>query len=172
MNSPSAAVSRPAAFGFERRNERAEHDEAGVGHQPRHLAHAPDVLDAIGGGEAQVFVEAVANVIAVEQCRVHTARVKLGLDQIGDRGFPRARKPGEPEDRRLLVLSAACASRPIVAPCRCTLVARLSPCAIIPAAAVSFVWRSMRMKRRSRDCRRKDRKRLAPSSRDCRSQPR
>ena len=40
-------------FGLERRNERAEHDEPRVGHQPRHLADAPDVLDAVGGGEAQ-----------------------------------------------------------------------------------------------------------------------
>jgi len=77
-------------FGLERRNERAEHDEPRVGHQPRHLADAPDVLDAVGGGEAQVPVEAVTNVVAVKQCGVHTACVKFRLDQIRDCRLPRA----------------------------------------------------------------------------------
>ena len=57
-------------------NER-QHDQAGVGHQPRHFADAADVLDAVGGGEAEVLVEAVAHVVAVEQRGMHAARVQL-----------------------------------------------------------------------------------------------
>jgi hypothetical protein len=36
----------------------------------RHLGHAADVLDAVGVGEAEVLVEPVADVVAVEQVGV------------------------------------------------------------------------------------------------------
>ena len=55
-----------AALGAERRDERAQHDEPGVGHQLGHLADAPDVLDAVGFGKAEVAVEAVPHIVAVE----------------------------------------------------------------------------------------------------------
>ena len=84
------SVTSQPSFGSEWRDERAEHDEAGVCHQPRHFADAPNVLDPIGGGEAQILVEAVTNVVAVEQRGVHAPRVKLGLNQIGDCRLPRA----------------------------------------------------------------------------------
>ena len=54
-----------------------EHDQPGIGHQLRHLADAADVLDPIGLGEAQILVQAVADVVAVEQDGVDAAGVKL-----------------------------------------------------------------------------------------------
>ena len=41
-------------LGAERRNERAQHDESGVRHQLRHLAHAADIFHAIGVGESEI----------------------------------------------------------------------------------------------------------------------
>ena len=71
-------------LGAERRDERHEHDQAGVDHQPGDLGDAADVLDAVGIGEAEVLVEAVAYVVAVEQVRVPTELVQLALDDVGD----------------------------------------------------------------------------------------
>ena len=90
-NSPlGRGVADQPPLGPERRNERAQHDEPGVGHQPRHLADAADVLDPVGCGEAQVLVETVADIVAVEERSMDAARMKPGLNQIGDRRFSRA----------------------------------------------------------------------------------
>ena len=68
MNSPGLdQLAHHAALGAERRDEGAEHDQAGIDEQLRHLADAADVLDAVGIGEAEVAVEAVADIVAVEQ---------------------------------------------------------------------------------------------------------
>ena len=75
----------------------AKHDEPGIGHQLGDLADAADVLDAVGIGEAQIAVEAVADIVAVEQDRVAPRRVKLLLQQIGDGRFARAGEAGEPQ---------------------------------------------------------------------------
>ena len=86
MNSPaSQQLARHAPLGAERRDERHEHDQPGVDHQPRHLGDAPDVLDAVGFGEAEVLVQPVAHVVAVEQIGVPAERVQPLLDQVGDR---------------------------------------------------------------------------------------
>ena len=55
------------ALGAERADEGGEHDQAGVGHQLGDLADAADVLDPVGLGEAEVLVEPVADIVAVEQ---------------------------------------------------------------------------------------------------------
>src|SRR5690606_37812025 len=49
-----------------RRDEGGEHDGAGVDEELGHLAGAADVLLAVFGREAEVAVEAVAHVVAVE----------------------------------------------------------------------------------------------------------
>ena len=92
MNSPCGGeIAHEPPLGAERRDERAEHDQADVGHQLRHLADAADVLDPVGGGEAEILVEAVADVVAVEQGGMNAALVQPRLDQIGDRRFARRR---------------------------------------------------------------------------------
>ena len=58
----------------------------------RHLGDAADVLDAVGVGEAEVAVEPVAHVVAVEQVGVAAERVQLLLDQVGDGRLARARR--------------------------------------------------------------------------------
>ncbi len=79
------AVSGQAPLGAERRDERHQHDQPGVDHQRRHLGDAADVLHPVGVGEAEVAVEAVAHVVAVEQVRARAERVQLRLDDVGDR---------------------------------------------------------------------------------------
>ena len=63
----------------------------GVDEQLGHLAHAADVLHPVGVGEAEVAVQAVADVVAVEQEGAHALLVQLALDQVGDGRLARAR---------------------------------------------------------------------------------
>ena len=68
MNSPSSMqFAHHAPLGAERRDEGAQHDETGLGHQLGDLADAADVLHPVGLGEAEILVEAVAHIVAVEQ---------------------------------------------------------------------------------------------------------
>ena len=63
-------------LGAERRDEGAQHDQAGVDHQLRDLADAADILDPVGFGEAEVAVKTMAHIVAVEHVRVNAARVQ------------------------------------------------------------------------------------------------
>ena len=47
-----------------RRDETRQHDDAGVGQDARQVGHAPHILRAVLVGEAQVRVEAVAEIAA------------------------------------------------------------------------------------------------------------
>ena len=97
-------LARHAPLGAERRDERHQHDQAGIDHQLRDLGDAADVLDPVGVGEAEVLVEAVADVVAVEQVGVAAERVQPLLDQVGDGRLAGAGQAGEPQHARLLAL--------------------------------------------------------------------
>jgi hypothetical protein len=56
------------------------HDQARIRHQLRHLADAADILDAVGLGKAQILVEAVAHIVAIQQEGVPVHPVQLLLD--------------------------------------------------------------------------------------------
>ena len=64
----------------------------GIDEQLRRFRHAADVLDAVGIGEAEIVVEAVADIVAVEQVGVAALAEQPLLDEIGDRRFARARE--------------------------------------------------------------------------------
>src|SRR5260221_330675 len=73
-SSPCGPILRPSdplppAIVVERRNERGDADEAGIGEQCRDFADAADVLLPVLGREAQVGVEATAHVVAVDRVR-------------------------------------------------------------------------------------------------------
>ena len=68
------------------------------------LGRAADVLDPVGRGEAEVAVEPVAEVVAVEQVGVPPDGVQLALDDVGDGRLARAGEPGEPHHRGALPL--------------------------------------------------------------------
>ncbi len=49
-----------------RADEACHRDDTGVGEQLGHLADTADILLAVGGREAEIFIQAVANIVAVE----------------------------------------------------------------------------------------------------------
>jgi hypothetical protein len=103
-NSPQAAVRGPAALGAERRDEGGQHDQAGVDHQLGDLGHPADVLDPVFLGEAEVLVQAVADVVAVQQIGVAAQGVQALFDQVGDGRLARARQARQPDDPAALAL--------------------------------------------------------------------
>ena len=65
------AVSRTMLpLGPERRDEGAQHDQPGLGHQLGDFADAADIFDPVDFGEAEIAVEPMADIVAVEQDRV------------------------------------------------------------------------------------------------------
>src|SRR3546814_3456541 len=95
-----------AACRPEGRDEVAQNDEAGVGHELRDLPDAADILDAIDVGEAEILVKSVADIVAVEQESVPSQAVQPLLDQIGYGRFASAGEAGEPQHARTLILEA------------------------------------------------------------------
>ena len=91
-------AARHLALGAEGRDEGDEHDEAGIGHQAGDVGDTADVLDAVSVGEAEIAVEAVADVVAVEDEGVAAQLVEAFLQRVGDGGFAGAGEAGEPED--------------------------------------------------------------------------
>src|SRR5205823_1061303 len=80
-----------------RRDERRQRHKARVGEELRDLADPADVLGAVGGGEAEVLVETVANVVAIEDVGAHAARAEVLLERDRDGGLPRAGESREPD---------------------------------------------------------------------------
>src|SRR5690606_19161562 len=95
---------RHLPLALEGRDEGDEGDQPGIDHQPRRFTDAADILDPVRIGEAKILVEAVADVIAVEQIGMLAERMQLLLDEVGNRRLAGAREPREPEDGRLLPL--------------------------------------------------------------------
>jgi hypothetical protein len=105
MNSPSGiSCTHQRAVRAERRDEGAQHDQAGVRHQPPDLADAADVLHPVLGAEAEVAAQAVPHIVAVQQVGVHAQRGQALLDQAGDGGLARAAQAGEPQQAGALAL--------------------------------------------------------------------
>jgi hypothetical protein len=87
------------------------HDQASIRHQLRDLADTADILDPVGLGEAQVLVEAVAHIVAIEQEGMPVHEVQLLLDQVGDGRFTRPERPVNHSTAGFWFLRLACASR-------------------------------------------------------------
>ena len=134
-------------LGPERADEGGQHDQPGVEHQPRRLPDPADILGPVGVGEAEVAVEAEADIVAVEQEGVPPGGVKLLLDEIGDGRLAGAGKAGEPEQPR----PSAPSSPPAPRGSRRASgdggsASGASAWRMRPAPTVSLVTRSMRMK--------------------------
>ncbi|KGS54024.1 hypothetical protein X949_5429 [Burkholderia pseudomallei MSHR5609] len=93
-------VARHRAIVAKRRDQRSDDDEPDAVHQPRDLGGAPDVLVAVFGAEAEIAVQPVAQVIAVE----HRARPSIAQQQplqfARERRLARAAQAGEPQRER------------------------------------------------------------------------
>ena len=90
----------------ERRDQRDQNDQPGIDEQLRHLGDAADVLHPVGIGEAQVAVQAVADVVAIQQVAVAASRRQPAFHPRGGGGLARPRKAGEPQDAGPLALLA------------------------------------------------------------------
>ena len=74
-----------AALGTEGRDEGTGHQEPGIDEEFPDLADAADVLHPVLVGEAQIAVQPVTHIVAVERIGVVTGSRQLALDDIGNR---------------------------------------------------------------------------------------
>ena len=79
-------------------NKGGEHDHARIQEQLGHFTDAADVLLTVGIGEAQVFAEAVANVVPVQHIGGEPPLEQSGVHGIGQGALAGAGESGEPED--------------------------------------------------------------------------
>ena len=90
-------VAGELATGAVRADDGHERHDAGIGQQLGDVGDAPDVLGSIGGREAEVDVQPVADVVAVEQVGGTARRDQRRLDGRGDGRLARTREAGEPD---------------------------------------------------------------------------
>ena len=79
-------------------NKGGQHDHARIQEQLGHFTDAADVLLTVGIGEAQVFAEAVANVVPVQHIGGEPPLEQSGVHGIGQGALAGAGESGEPED--------------------------------------------------------------------------
>ena len=141
-------LARHAPLGAERRDEGDQHDQAGIDEQLGRLADAADVLHPVGIGEAEIAVEAVADIVAVEQIGVAAfARSGVFSTRLAMVDLPEPDRPVNHSTAGLLALHGG--ARAVLftsSACQWTLVARRRPKSIMPAPTVALVKRSIRMK--------------------------
>src|SRR5581483_956673 len=86
-------------------NERGDADDAGVGEEFSDLADAADVFLAVPGREAEIGIQAVADVVAVEDVGVLAGVEEFAFEFGGDGGLARAGKAGEPDHAAGVVIA-------------------------------------------------------------------
>ena len=90
------------------RDERGDCNGGAVGEELGDFGDAADVLIAVFFGEAQVFVKAEADVVAVQAVSVDSTVVKeLVLELDGNGGFARRGEAGKPDGQAALVAQGA-----------------------------------------------------------------
>ena len=74
-----------------------EADDSGVGEELRDLSDSSDVLLSIGEGESEILVEAVSDVVAIEDVGRDTLGDEMLLELHGDGGFTGSGETSEPD---------------------------------------------------------------------------
>ena len=87
---------RQQPIGPIRGDERRECQSAAISEQQRYLSYASDVLIAILFAETKVFVQAEADIVAIEAVGSVGGVEEVLLKGGGDGGFPRGGEAGEP----------------------------------------------------------------------------
>jgi hypothetical protein len=77
-------AARQLTLGAEWRNEGNNHDQSRIDHELRDLRHSANVFHTVGLGEAQIPIEAVANIVTVQDIGVLAFCMETFLQQIGD----------------------------------------------------------------------------------------
>ena len=96
-NSLVSKSSRAYPLGSEGRDERDNRDEAGIDHEPGNFRDTPDVLHPVGISEAEIAIEAVPDVVAIQDVGVHAALEEQLLKFVCDRRLAGARETREPQ---------------------------------------------------------------------------
>ena len=103
MNSPgSTQFARHLALRPERRDKRNDGDQTRFDEQLGDLGDASNVFDAVALGEAEIAIEPMTDIVAIEHEGMFPESVKLFFQLIRDRRLAGARQTGEPQQRRLL----------------------------------------------------------------------
>ena len=82
---------------FQWADRRNQNGVAGIGDQRRDVRQPAQVLGAVGHGKAQVGVQAVAQIVAVENISGNALFEQFLLDQHRHRRLARTRKAGKPQ---------------------------------------------------------------------------
>src|SRR6185369_4079910 len=77
-----------------------------LGEKLRHMRDAANVLGAVGAAEAEIGAEASAHVVGVDELRLPAGVEQMPERGVGDRGFPGAREPREPNDAAAMAIAA------------------------------------------------------------------
>src|SRR5262249_384448 len=88
---------RLVAIGALRGDEGRHIDHAGMCEELGNLADAPDVLIAVRGREAQVLVQAMTHIVAIQHVGVHAALPQRLFERYGERRFARSRQASHPD---------------------------------------------------------------------------
>src|SRR4029077_5677643 len=89
---------RTAAIHSVRRNKRSDDHRAGISHQFRHFAYAANVLHPVAWREPEIRVQAVSDVVAVEDIGVHAAMVQVAFERLCNGRLPSAGKSRQPDN--------------------------------------------------------------------------
>src|ERR1041384_7636401 len=96
-------ATRHFALAAEGGNKSDNDDQTGIHQKLGDLGNATKVFDAVSLGKSKIPIQAVADIIAVENVRMFAFGMKALFQQIGNRGFSRTGETGEPEAARLLM---------------------------------------------------------------------
>jgi hypothetical protein len=72
-------------FGLEWGDESTQDDETGIDHEPRDLASAPNILNAVCIRKTEIAIKPKSKVVPVEHIGMHALLMQLALDKIRDR---------------------------------------------------------------------------------------
>src|SRR6185437_3285856 len=88
----------PLAIGEVWRDEGGDDDEARAGHQCGDFADATDVLDAVRRREAEIGIEAIAHIVAIEHGHLVALAEEDAFELDGERRLPGAGETGQPDN--------------------------------------------------------------------------
>lgn len=88
---------RQRPIGAIRRYKRRQGESAAIGEQQRDFGDASDILVSVSLAETEVFVEAEADVVAVETVGGVGGVEEVLFEGGGDGGFPAGGEAGEPD---------------------------------------------------------------------------
>ena len=87
---------REPAFRAIRRDERNQHDQAGIHHQLCDFGDTANVFHAIRFGKSQIAAKAMAYVVSIQNIRVLAGGMQARFQEARNSGFSRAGETGEP----------------------------------------------------------------------------